>query len=178
MGGDSGVRRVPAPGGGLPELDAADVLFETTDGSLAVVSESGFARFSAGALLAPGDPGGAPLAEWLAGYFGNGRVTRAFGGARITDARDLALAMVSAAEQRLSGHFAVLGPWMEYQQILAHFESTTGRESRGGGAVVLHPGAATFFGESFPMTLRPLAETLHDVRVWHESRPRAGVMVA
>jgi hypothetical protein len=46
------------------------------------------------------------------------------------DARDVALTMMTAAEVRARGEFALAGQWVEYSDILLMLEDLTGRKAR------------------------------------------------
>lgn len=179
LAGDSGVRRLVASElSGSDPLGDEDVVFDTAPGSLVAVSDGGFARFTAGPLIAPGEQQESDAGRWVSEYLETGRAQRAFGGARMTDARDLALAMLTAAESRISGHFCVAGPLIQYEEMLAQLELMTGREAKPMGAIRLMPGQTDLFGEAFAMPLRPVRETLSDIVSWYRTQTRRSVMVA
>ncbi|MBC8164498.1 MAG: hypothetical protein H7Y20_01355 [Bryobacteraceae bacterium] len=173
---DSGVTPVAVQASDC--ISDGEVVFETTPGNATVLSESGFARFTTGELLAPGGPADSSLGVWIDQFLKTGQVSRHFGGTRITDARDLALTMIASAERRLSGHFSVAGPRVAYEDILVQLEAMSGVKAKAGGSVELAPLAPELFGEPLNIGLRPIRETLLDLLQWHSTRHETSTMVA
>jgi len=182
LAADPGVVRIPesdfTSGRYVAVLKKDDVVFDTSPDSVAMAREGTFARFTTGAIAGPGDGEQSPLGKWIEEFLQTGRVRRAFGGARVTDARDVALAMISAAEYRVAGDFAISGPYVEYEQILGQLEWVTGRSARSGGVLELAAGPSEIRGEVFGFPMRPLRETVADIVSWHTSDRHASCLVA
>jgi dihydroflavonol-4-reductase len=68
-------------------------------------------------LLGPGDVAGTNVGDWLIQYVENGAPPAMSGGACITDARDIALAMIAAAERGVAGEFETIGPYYSFEEL-------------------------------------------------------------
>ena len=101
----------------VSSIAQADVVFDTVYGVI-YRKDRALARFVFGELLGPGDVSGTTVGAWLIRYLQNGCPPSTAGGACITDARDIALAMIAAAERGASGEFDVMGPFYTYDEIL------------------------------------------------------------
>src|SRR4051812_43024638 len=89
----------------------ADVVFDTLHGVI-YRKDRPLARFLLGELLGPGDVSGTIIGNWLIGYVQNQHLSEGQGGACVTDARDVAVAMIAAAERGVSGEFDSVGPFL------------------------------------------------------------------
>ena len=104
-------------------------------------------------MLGPGDVEGSVIGESLARYVQGGHLPHGEGGACITDARDVALAMITAAERGVSGEFEVLGPYVTFEDLA---DILAGRaQSRTSVAI-----------PELAITFRPVEETIGDVVAW------------
>jgi nucleoside-diphosphate-sugar epimerase len=130
----------------------ADVVFDTS-GGIVYHRERPLARFVFGEMLGPGDVEGSIIGESLARYVRGGHLPHGEGGACITDARDVALAMITAAERGVSGEFEVLGPYVTFEDLA---DILAGRaQSRTSVAI-----------PELAITFRPVEETIGDVVAW------------
>jgi nucleoside-diphosphate-sugar epimerase len=162
------------PGPWLRAAEQADVLFHAMPGDLgvSVIGDRGSsenwptATFATGTLLGPGDVSGSAAGRWVQEFLRTGNIGPAIGGICVVDARDVAAAMLAAAEIRARGEFVLSGHWVEFTELLAMLEDLTGRKSRPDGRVVVRPGwpagsarAVNELGVCF----RPVEETLRDL---------------
>jgi len=134
----------------------ADIVFDTTHG-IVYRRDRPLARFVYGELLGPGDVTGTTIGDWLMSYTVSGHMPERSGGACVTDARDVALAMMTAAERGLSGEFEVVGPHLTFEEL----------------AEMLLGGAQAKTGVALPelkIAFRPVEETIADVMAWQRSK--------
>ena len=189
LAGDSGVHLVHGsedrPSHWLSALDSADVLFHAAPPTPGVSVLTGneddwpVSSFTTGAMLGPGDIGGSAVGRWVLEFLRTGNIGPAFGGACIVDARDVALAMMAAAEIRARGEFVLAGHYVEFTDLAAMLEDLTGRKARPNGRVVVRQGwpagsvrAINELGASF----RSIEESLRDVVAWYLPRRSAGMV--
>ena len=140
----------------------ADTVFDTSHG-IVYRRDRPLARFVYGELLGPGDVHGTVIGDWLQTYVRTGHMPEAPGGACVTDARDVALAMITAAERGLSGEFEVVGPFVTFEEL----------------AEMLRGGAQARTGVALPelrLSFRPVEETIADVLAWQRSDSNALVL--
>lgn len=188
-GFDPGVRVVRGslehPTGWLKELDNAGVLFHAeppTPGVSVVEADEDdwpVSHFTTGAMLGPGDLTGSALGRWMSEFLRNGTIGPAIGGTCIVDARDVALAMMTAADIRARGEFIVAGQWVEFTELLGILEDLTGRKARPDGRVVVRngwPAGSARAMNELGVTFRPVEETLRDTIAWHLPRQFAGAV--
>jgi nucleoside-diphosphate-sugar epimerase len=138
------------------------------------------ARFLYSAVLGPGDISGSPLGDWILSLLRTGEAGEARGGTCLVDVRDVAAAMVRAAEIEATGEFVVAGLYVEYAEIRSALESLTGRLGEPAERTDLpsvRPMSSTRALTELGVAFRPLPETLQDVLDWYRSQ-RAQVMVA
>ncbi|HYP05274.1 MAG TPA: hypothetical protein VER03_03490 [Bryobacteraceae bacterium] len=141
----------------------ADVVFDTSYGVI-YRTDRALARFVFAELLAPGDVTGTTVGDWLTESMSAGRALVRAGGACITDARDVALAMLTAAERGLSGEFDVVGPFYTFAELA---------DVLGGNS----PSRPSIAVPELGMSFRPIDETIADV-VNSVDAPAAAAMVA
>ena len=137
----------------------AEIVFDTAHG-VVYRRDRPLARFVYGELLGPGDVHGTTIGDWLTAYIESGHMPEGAGGACVTDARDVALAMITAAERGLSGEFEVVGPFLTFEEL----------------AEMLRGGAQARTGVALPelkLTFRPVEETIVDVIAWQRSETSA-----
>lgn len=168
----------------LSALDRADVLFHAAPPSPGVSVLDGeddwpVCSFTTGAMLGPGDISGSAVGRWVCEFLRTGNIGPAFGGTCIVDARDVAQAMMTAAEIRIRDEFTVAGHYVEYVELLRTLEELTGRKARPHGRVLVRAGwpagsarAINELGASF----RSIEETLRDVVAWYLPRRSAGMV--
>jgi nucleoside-diphosphate-sugar epimerase len=133
----------------------ADIVFDTSHGII-YRRDRPLARFVYGELLGPGDVRGTTVGDWLIAYVETGQMPQTRGGACITDARDVALAMIRAAERGLSREFEVVGPFLTFEELAELLRG--GSQSRTGVAI-----------PDLGLTFRPVEETIADVVAWQRS---------
>jgi dihydroflavonol-4-reductase len=137
----------------------ADIVFDTAHG-IVYRRDRPLASFMYGELLGPGDVQGTVIGDWLQNYVRTGRIPEGPGGACITDARDVALAMITAAERGLSGEFEIVGPFVTFEEL----------------AEMLRGGVQARTGVALPelkLSFRPVEETIADVLAWQRSDSNA-----
>jgi nucleoside-diphosphate-sugar epimerase len=173
------------PGKWLSSLDAADVLFHAAPPTPAVSVLQGpedqwpVCTFATGAMLGPGDVTASAVGRWLSEFLRTGNIGPAFGGTMVADARDVALAMMTAADVRATGELTLAGHYVEYSELLAILEDLTGRKSRPHGRVILRAGAPAGSARAINelgLVFRPVEETLRDLVAWILPRPSAGLV--
>ena len=150
----------------VSSIAEADVVFDTSYGVI-YRKDRALARFVFGELLGPGDVTGTVVGDWLLEAKIHGRATFRPGGACIADARDVALAMLTAAERGISGEFDVMGPFYTFEEL----------------ADVLAGAGPARTNIAFPelgITFRPVEETIEDVIASLEPsmKPSVKTMVA
>ena len=134
----------------VTSISAADVVFDT-GGGVVYRKDRGLARFVFGELIGPtGEIDETEAGAWLAAYLRNERVPRGDRGIHITDARDVAVAMIYAAERGLSGEFEVVGPFVTFDELA---DMLTGCPQSRTGIALPEVG----------VTFRPVEETIWDV---------------
>lgn len=188
-GFDSGVHIVRGsmerPSSWLPVLEQSDVLFHAAPPTpgVSVVEADGedwpVASFTTGAMLGPGDLSGSAVGLWIDEFLRTGNIGPAIGGTCIVDARDVALAMITAAEIRARGEFVVAGHWVEFIELAAMLEQLTGRRSRPDGRTVVRPGlpaGSTRAINDLAVTFRPVEETLRDTIAFRMPHRFAGLV--
>ncbi len=137
----------------------ADIVFDTAHG-IVYRRDRPLARFVFGELLGPGDVTGTTIGDWLMAYVASGHMPEGAGGSCVTDARDVALAMITAADRGLSGEFEVVGPYVTFEEL----------------AEMLLGGAQARTGVALPelkIAFRPVEETIFDVLAWQRSEMNA-----
>jgi nucleoside-diphosphate-sugar epimerase len=107
-------------------------------------------------LLGPGDVVGTSVGDWLLRYIEEGRAPARAGGAFITDARDVALGMLAAAERGVSGEFDVLGPFYTFGELVDVLLGTG-------------PARTNLALPEFGINFRPVEETIKDAIAWLEA---------
>ena len=142
----------------MPE---ADVVFDTTHGVI-YRKDRALARFIFGEMLGPGAFEGSSVGDWLNAYARRGHAAHQPGGACITDARDVALAMIVAAERGLSGEFDVVGPFVTFDELVDMIAGMA--PSRTGVAL-----------PELGLSFRPVEETILDTLAWKRSCAQAMV---
>lgn len=133
----------------------ADTVFDTSHG-IVYRRDRPLARFIFGELLGPGDVQGTEVGDCLQEYARTGRVPDRVGGGCVTDARDVALAMITAAERGVCGEFEVVGPFVTFDEM----------------AEMLRGGVQARTGVALPelkLSFRPVEETIADVIAWQRS---------
>lgn len=138
------------------------------------------ARFNVAEMIGPGPSHSSPLARWIDSFLRNGSIGETTGGTCIVDVRDVALAMLAAAEAGASGEFTLAGHYARYDYVLACLQAYTGIAPRTHNRVELYPGRhlrSTRVFEELCVDFRPLDETLRDIAAWNGVL-RARVMVA
>jgi dihydroflavonol-4-reductase len=130
-------------------MEEADVVFDTTHGVI-YRRDRALARFVFGELIGPGDVAGTTVGDWLLTYVKEGSASSRAGGACITDARDVALAMIAAAERGVSGEIDVVGPFYTFDELA--------ETVRGTG-----PSRTQIALPELGITFRPVEETIADV---------------
>lgn len=189
LASDTGVELVHAsqerPNGWLSSLDDTDVLFHAAPPAPGVsvlqadTDDWPVSSFSTGAMLGPGDVTASSVGRWVCEFLRTGNVGPAFGGACVVDARDVALAMMTAAEIRAQGEFSVAGHYVEFTELLAILEDLTGHKSRPHGRVLVRAGAPAGSARAvneLGIAFRPIEETLRDVVSWYLPRRTAGLV--
>ena len=188
-GFDSSVRLVRGsldrPSAWLQALDQSDVLFHAAPPSpgVSVVEDEGedwpVTNFTTGAMLGPGDLSSSAVGRWIEEFLRSGNIGPAIGGTCVVDARDVAHAMMTAADIRARGEYIVAGHWVEFTELLSMLEDLTGRKSRPDGRVIVRPGfpagSARAVNE-LGVTFRPVEETLRDAIAYHLPRRFAGMV--
>ena len=151
----------------MASIGEADVVFDTTHG-VVYRRDRALARFVFGELLGPGDVTGTTVGDWLSRYVNESRPPSRAGGACITDARDVALAMMVAAERGISGEFDVVGPFYTYEELVDVLAG-------------VGPLRTQIALPELGITFRPVEETISDVRAFIRAgaeQPSARYMVA
>lgn len=176
---------VDHPSGWLRELDRCDVLFHAAPSTpgVSVVETEGedwpVSSFTTGAMLGPGDLSSSAVGRWIREFLRTGNIGPAIGGTCIVDARDVALAMMAAADRRSRGEFVVAGHWVEFTELLSMLEELTGRRSRPDGRVVVRSGwpagSARALSE-LGIVFRPIKETLREIVAFYRPRRFAGLV--
>lgn len=168
----------------ISALDSADVLFHAAPPTPGVSVLTGddewpVSSFTTGAVLGPGDISGSTVGRWVVEFLRTGNIGPAFGGGCIVDARDVAIAMMTAADIRARDEYVLAGHYVEYTELLRMLEDLTGRKARPHGRVLVRAGwpagsarAVNELGVSF----RPLEETLRDVIANYLPRRSAGLV--
>ena len=133
----------------------AEVVFDTATG-IAYRRDRPLARFIFGEILGPGDVEGSVIGESLVNFIRGGHLPEGEGGACITDARDVALAMITAAERGISGEFEVVGPFITFEDLADVLAGTA--QARTSAAI-----------PELGITFRPVEETINDVVAWQRS---------
>jgi hypothetical protein len=134
----------------------ADVVFDTSYG-IVYRKDRPLARFIYGEMLGPGDVEGTCFGDWLQGYIRSGNMQECGGGACVTDARDVALAMITAAERGISGEFEIGGPFVTFEELKDMLRGLS--QARTGVAL-----------PELGLTFRPVEETIQDVVAWQRSQ--------
>jgi dihydroflavonol-4-reductase len=155
----------------LTALDRADVLFHAAPPSPGVSVLTGeddwpVSSFTTGAMLGPGDVAGSAVGRWIAEFLRTGNIGPAFGGGCLVDARDVAQAMMTAAEIRARDEFVLAGHYVEYAELLQILEDLTGRKARPHGRVILRagwPAGSARAVNELGIVFRPVEESLRDV---------------
>jgi nucleoside-diphosphate-sugar epimerase len=189
LAADAGVELVHGsadrPGRWLTALDSADVLFHAAPpapGVSVLVGEADewpVCTFTTGAMLGPGDVTASAVGRWVCEFLRTGNVGPALGGTTIVDARDIALAMMTAADVRATGEFTVAGHYVEYSELLGILEDLTGRKSRPQGRVIVRAGVPAGSARAINelgLVFRPIEETLRDMVAWYLPRRSAGLV--
>jgi hypothetical protein len=140
----------------------ADVVFDTERGVI-YRRDRPLARFVFAEILGPGDVQGTTIGDGIIQYVRSGYMPSAEAGACVTDARDIALAMLASAERGISGEFEVVGPYITFEDV---------RDMLSGAAQARTSVALPELG----ITFRPVEETIADVIAWE--RLRTNSMVA
>lgn len=168
----------------ISALDSADVLFHAAPPTPGVSVLTGddewpVSSFTTGAVLGPGDISGSTVGRWIVEFLRTGNIGPAFGGGCIVDARDVSIAMMTAAEISAREEYVLAGHYVEYTELLRMLEDLTGRKARPHGRVLVRAGwpagsarAVNELGVSF----RPLEETLRDVIASYLPRRSAGLV--
>lgn len=130
----------------------ADVVFDTTHGTV-YPRDRALARFVFGELLGPGDVQETAIGAWLTEFLRSGQFPNGQGGACVTDARDVALAMITVAERGVSGEFEVTGPFVSFAELIDMLAGA----SQARTSVAL---------PELGLTFRPVEETILDVLAW------------
>jgi nucleoside-diphosphate-sugar epimerase len=133
----------------------AEVVFDTT-GGIAYRRDRPLARFIFGEMLGPGNIENSVIGESLVRFVRGGHLPDGEGGACITDARDVALAMITAAERGISGEFEVVGPFITFEDLADILAGTA--QARTSVAI-----------PELGITFRPIEETIKDVIAWQRS---------
>jgi nucleoside-diphosphate-sugar epimerase len=120
------------------------------------------ARFIFGELLGPGSSDGGIATDWLNSFVRRGYTIQQTGGASITDARDVALAMIAAAERGLSGEFDVTGPFVSFDELSDVIAG-------------IAPSRTSVALPELGVSFRPVEETVLDAVAWQRSRAQAMV---
>jgi hypothetical protein len=139
----------------------ADVVFDTTHGVI-YRKDRALARFIFGEMLGPGASEGTTIGDWLNAYARRGHASHQPGGACITDARDVALAMMAAAERGLSGEFDVVGPFVTFDEVADMIAG-------------MAPSRMSVALPELGLSFRPVEETILDALAWKRSRAKAMV---
>jgi len=188
MPSDPGVHFVSGsaerPSRWVSALDSADVLFHAAPPTpgvsvLAEGDEWPVSSFTTGAMLGPGDISGSAVGRWICEFLRTGNIGPAFGGGCIVDARDIAIAMMAAAEIRARDEFVLAGHYVEYPELLHMLEELTGRKARPNGRVMVRagwPAGSTRAVNELGVTFRPVEETLRDVIASYVPRRSAGLV--
>jgi nucleoside-diphosphate-sugar epimerase len=142
-----------------PSALEADVVFDTSHG-VVYRRDRALARFVFGELLGPGDVEGTAVGDWIRSYVRTGQLPDDPGGACLTDARDVALAMITAAERGVSGEFEVVGPFVTFEEL---------RDMLTGSAQARTSVALPELG----LTFRPAEETVLDVIKWQRTQSQS-----
>jgi nucleoside-diphosphate-sugar epimerase len=138
------------------------------------------ARFLYSGVLGPGDVSGSPLGDWVLALMRTGDTSEVRGGTCLVDVRDVAYAMVRAAEKEATGDFVVAGNYVEYAEIRSAMQQFTGRLGEPSGRSDLpsvRPMSSTRAVTELGLRFRPMPETVEDLVGWYHSE-RARVMVA
>jgi hypothetical protein len=135
-----------------PSALDADVVFDTS-GGIVYRHDRSLARFVFGEMLGPGDVEGSIIGDSLVRYVRGGRLPQGEGGSCVTDARDVALAMITVAERGISGEFEVVGPFITFEDLADILAGTA--QSRTSVAI-----------PELGITFRPAEETINDVVAW------------
>ena len=133
--------------------------------------------FTTGAMLGPGDVTASSAGRWVCEFLRTGNVGPAFGGTCVVDVRDVAIAMMTAADIRAKGEFTVAGHYVEFRELLAVLEDLTGVRSRPQGRVMVResaPAGSTRAINELGVVFRPVEETLRDLVAWYLPRRTAG----
>jgi nucleoside-diphosphate-sugar epimerase len=146
----------------VPSALDAEVVFDTSRG-IVYRQDRPLARFVFGDMLGPGDVEGSVIGKWLIRYAQGGHLPDGEGGACVTDARDVALAMITAAERGISGEFAVVGPFITFEDLADILAGAW--QARTSVAI-----------PELGITFRPVEETISDVIAWQKHG--AGSLVA
>jgi hypothetical protein len=133
----------------VSSISEADVVFDTTYG-VVYRQDRALVRFVFGELLGPGDVAGTCVGDWLIRYLENGRAPSTEGGACITDGRDVALAMIAAAERGVGGEFETIGPYYSFEELSDLIEG-------------LCPSRANLAMPELGISFRPAENTIADV---------------
>jgi hypothetical protein len=133
----------------------AEVVFDTT-GGIVYRRDRPLARFIFGEMLGPGDVADSVIGSSLIGFVRGGHLPEGEGGACITDARDVALAMITAAERGISGEFEVVGPYITFEDLADILAGTA--QARTSVAI-----------PELGITFRPVEETINNVLAWQRS---------
>ena len=142
-------------------VEEADVVFDSDHG-VVYRKDRALARFVFSELLGPGDVTGTGVGDWLAAYVDSGFSTYPPGGACITDARDVALAMIAAAERGLSGEFTAIGPFVTFEELAEMLAGDT-------------PSRTSVALPELGLTFRPVEETIRDAFAYLRSAGRSKV---
>ena len=137
-----------------PSAAEAEVIFDTVTG---FVYRDGrpLSRFVCGEMLGPGeDVSGSVIGYSILRFMRGGQLPRGEAGACVTDARDVALAMMTAAERRIEGEFEVAGPFITLEDLAGILAGSS--QSRTSVAM-----------PELDLTFRPVEETVNDVVKWH-----------
>jgi nucleoside-diphosphate-sugar epimerase len=132
----------------------AEVIFDTANGFVYRAGRP-LAQFVFGEMLGPGeDIGGSVIGYSILSFLRGGQLPRGDVGACVTDARDVALAMITAAERGVTGEFEVVGPFITLEDLAGMLAGTS--QSRTSVAI-----------PELEIAFRPVEETVNDVVKWH-----------
>ena len=131
----------------------AEVVFNTSSGFV-YRDDRTLARFVFGEMLGPGDVSESILGNSILRFVRGGLLPRGEIGACVTDARDVALAMLTAAERDISGEFEVVGPFITLEDLADMLAGTS------------QPRTSVAIPE-LDIAFRPVEETVNDVVKWH-----------
>ena len=137
----------------IPSAAEAEVIFDTLTGFVYRDGRT-LSRFVCGEMLGPGEDVSGSDWNSILRFMRGGQLPRGEAGACVTDARDVALAMMTAAERRIEGEFEVAGPFITLEDLAGILAGSS--QSRTSVAI-----------PELDITFRPVEETVNDVVKWH-----------